>query len=120
MYRFTPAHRLKKADEFSSVFIFRKVRYGQHFKIHYKPNELSHSRLGLIISKKVHKRANKRNYIKRVIRELFRREQLNWRSYDIIVRVNKCFTSDDFKIVAAEFSFLTKVFLHSKPHSNNN
>ena len=108
MYKYTQAHRLKEADEFSSVFLFRKVRHGTYFKIHYKPNELTNSRLGLIVSKKIHKRANKRNYMKRVIRALFRYNAPKFNNYDIIVRVQKCFTPEDFNAVQAEFLNLTK------------
>ncbi|MFN7094927.1 MAG: ribonuclease P protein component [Burkholderiales bacterium] len=113
IYSFTQSHRLKKADEFSSVFIFRKVKHGKYLKIHYKPNELSNSRLGIIVSKKNHKRANKRNYMKRTIRELFRHNQAIWNNYDLIVRVNKFFTPSEFEEVKQEFNYLTKV-LQSK------
>ena len=108
MYKYTQAHRLKEADEFSSVFLFRKVRFGTYFKIHYKPNELPNSRLGLIVSKKIHKRANKRNYMKRVIRELFRLYAPEFNNYDIIVRVQKCFVQENFNTIKTEFFNLTK------------
>ena len=108
MQRFTKDHRLKKADEFSSVFIFRKVKAAESLKIHYKPNGLQQSRLGIVVSKKVHKRANWRNYMKRVIRELFRCNQASWLHYDIIVRVHKAFNEDDFQKIKQEFQHLTK------------
>ena len=108
MYAYTKALRLTKADEFSSVFIFRKMRSGLFFKINYKPNELGHSRLGLIVSKRVHKRANKRNYMKRLLRELFRQNQALWVGHDIIFRVHKCFTHDDYQAVAQEFEKITQ------------
>ena len=114
MYKYTQAHRLKAADEFSSVFLFRKVRHGVYFKIHYKPNELPNSRLGLIVSKKIHKRANRRNYMKRVIRELFRQNASNFSGYDIIVRVQKCFNHQDFSVVNTEFFHLTKILINSQ------
>lgn len=113
MYSYTKALRLKKADEFSSVFIFRKTRNGAFLKIHYKPNDLEQSRLGLIVSKKNHKRANKRNYMKRVLRELFRHCQNDWHGYDIIVRVQKYFTPDDFIVVKQEFEQLTQKLIKS-------
>ncbi len=115
MYAYTKELRLNKADDFSSVFILRKTRNGQWLKIHYKANGLAHSRLGLIVSKKNHKRANKRNYIKRVIRELFRLEQPKWNGFDVIFRINKFFTPDDFVNVQEEFIKLTEKFL--KPDS---
>ncbi len=103
--------RLNTADDFSSVFILRKTRNGTWLKIHYKPNGLSHSRLGLVVSKKNHKRANKRNYMKRVIRELFRQQQPEWLGHDIVVRVNKFFTAHDFLQIKNEFIQLTAKFV---------
>lgn len=111
MYQYTQAQRLKTADEFSSVFLFRKVYYGPYFKIHFKPSELTCSRLGLIVSKKIHKRAVKRNYMKRLIRELFRNDCNTWGNYDLIVRVQKYFTHVDYLEIRNEFKLLTQKLL---------
>jgi ribonuclease P protein component len=108
LYSYTSDSRLKKADDFSSVFIFRRVLHGKHFKIHYKPNDTDVSRLGLVVSKRIHKRANKRNYMKRIIRELFRHEVVNWTSYDVVVRVQKYFTQDDYIEIKKEFQDITQ------------
>ena len=106
MYSFTKEHRLQQADEFSSVFVFRKVRVGKYFKLHYKPNGLTHSRLGFMVSKKIFKRANKRNYIKRLIREFFRHNQASWQPIDLIIRAQAKFTQEDYHQVIAELSEL--------------
>ncbi len=109
--RFTQAHRLKKADEFSSVFLFRRSKSGVYLKIYYKPNELPNSRLGLITSKRIAKRANKRNYMKRLTRELFRQNNADWlKSYDVVVKVIKLFTHDNYSEIINEFKLLTKSF----------
>lgn len=79
--------------------------------MYFKPTGLANSRLGIIVSKKVHKRANRRNYMKRVIRELFRHSYCNWNSYDIIVRVQRIFTNEDYNSLREDFSRLTKLFL---------
>ena len=42
--------------------------------MHYMPNALEHARLGLIVGKKTARRAVQRNYMKRVLRELFRQQ----------------------------------------------
>lgn len=111
MYEYKKEYRLNKADDFSSVFNFRKVRNGGFIKIHYKPTDNEYSRLGIIVSKKNHKRANKRNYMKRFIREYFRLNHLSWNSVDIIIRVNKFFTADDYNKVILEMNFLTSKFI---------
>lgn len=111
MNRFTKAHRLQKADDFSSVFVFRKVIHGRFFKIHYKPNEEEHSRLGFIVSKKIHKRANQRNYMKRFIREYFRIHQNNWQPVDIIIRVQQRFSALNRPEVQTELDKLCLRFI---------
>lgn len=110
MYHFLSAYRLHKTDEFSSVFVFRKVCHGSYFKLHYKPNSLAYSRLGCMVSKKVHKRANQRNYMKRVIREYFRVQQVQWLPIDLIVRPLKHFTPNDTQAVHAELERLCRRF----------
>ncbi len=112
MQKFTQLHKLKKADEFSSVFLFRRNKFGKFLKIYFKPNQdILHSRLGLIVSKKVHKKANKRFYMKRLLREFFRLNQQFWSPYDVVIKVNKIFTHDEFESIKQEFSVLTKHFL---------
>ena len=114
MHRFSQAHRLHKAEEFSSVFVFRKVCHGKFFKLHYKPNGLSNSRLGFMVSKKVHKRANQRNYIKRIIREYFRLNQTEWIALDLIVRAQKHFTPAEYPLVIEELNQLCQRFRVTK------
>ena len=119
LYSFPGNNRLKKADEFSSVFIFRKVLYGKYYKIHYKPTSIGVSRLGLIVAKRVHKRANKRNYMKRVLRELFRQQKCSWGAYDIIVQVQKCFVADNYSEIKDDFIKLTKRLAKNNDKKNN-
>lgn len=83
------------------------MKGGVYLKIHFKPNGLEHSRLGLIVSKKISKRANKRNYMKRVLRELFRQTQNKWVGHDIIVRVHKYFAPEEYITIQQEFINLT-------------
>ncbi len=110
---FTANHKLRKPSEFLLVFKSKKMYSGSFIKIHYNKchneTECNNSRLGLIVSKRVHKRANKRNYMKRVLRELFRTNQIYWpSSYDIIIRVQKLFTHNEFISLQQEFLQLTK------------
>jgi len=110
--RFTQKHRLKKAGEFSSVFLFRGVVHGEYLKIHYKPNQLLDSRLGLVVGKRVHKKANRRNYMKRSLRELFRCNQSLIDGIDIIIRVVKYFDYTNRADINQEFIFLLNKLNH--------
>ena len=57
-------------------------------------NTLGHARLGLVVSKKVAKRANRRNFMKRVIRDWFRLHQHELPPCDFVVRVRSAFYRD--------------------------
>jgi ribonuclease P protein component len=86
---FARRYRLTKTDEFSSVFGFRKAIRGKWLMLHYQPQAegASAARLGLVVGKKQLKRAVDRNKVKRIARELFRRQRADLPAYDLIVRL---------------------------------
>ena len=86
--RFLSAYRLRKTDEYSSVFAFRRAIKGRYFIIHYRPNELATARLGVVVAKKQAKQANVRNLLKRLVREHFRKCRVQLPHRDLIVRVH--------------------------------
>jgi len=77
--------RLLKPVEFSRVFKNPVRSSDRLFTILAVPNEISHARLGLAISKKNAKRAVDRNRIKRLVRESFRLNMHNMLSIDLVV-----------------------------------
>lgn len=105
-FRFTKQAKLIKTDDFSSVFNFRKRISAQHLAIHYQPNTLLHARLGLVIGKKTAKLAVSRNYMRRVLRELFRLQQQEICQVDLVIRVQKKFGRVDFIQIKQEFNEL--------------
>lgn len=86
---FARYRRLTKTDEFSSVFGFRKAIRGQWLMLHYLPGRPAGSgpRLGLVIGKKLLRRAVDRNRVKRCLRETFRRERSSLPDCDLVVRL---------------------------------
>lgn len=78
--------KLRKADEFSSVFHFRHAQRGELVDILYRPNGLDFPRLGLVVPKKVLHLAVDRNRTKRVLRELFRCSQRDLAGLDLVIR----------------------------------
>ena len=86
---FARRYRLTKTDEFSSVFGFRKAIRGKLLMLHYQPRAAGNddARLGLVVGKKLLKRAVDRNKVKRVVRERFRRRRADLPPYDLIVRL---------------------------------
>lgn len=115
--------RIIKTDDFSSVFSFRKRITGDFLVIHYQPNQLNTLRLGVVVAKKFTRLSVERNYMKRVLRELFRLQLPLFRvqgaeepemiptiafnsGLDIIIRTQKTFTQHDFIVVKQEFNQL--------------
>ena len=85
--RFGKAYRLLKTEDFSSVFALRRRRSRHFVQVYRADNGLGHPRLGLVVAKKTAKRANRRNYMKRSVREWFRLHKHALPSQDFIVRV---------------------------------
>lgn len=105
--RFGKRYRLLKTEEFSSVFALRKCRSGVFLQIFYSGgNEAGHARLGLVVGKKAAKRANVRNYMKRIIREWFRCHKSGLASADFVVRVRRRFDTADADAVRKELAVL--------------
>ena len=93
--------RLTDADDFSSVFVLKKRFNGVFLNIYHKPNQLQFNRFGLIVSKKINKKAVGRNYMKRVIRSVFR-NTVTSKKFDIVIQVKKNFTRENFLMVTKD------------------
>ena len=113
--RFTKKAKLIKTDEFSSVFNFRKRISAKFLALHYQPNQIGRARLGLVVGKKVAKRAVDRNYMRRVLREFFRMQQHEINHVDLVIRVQKKFDKEDFIQIKQEFdSLIAKINQRTK------
>ncbi|MDR2032327.1 MAG: ribonuclease P protein component [Azoarcus sp.] len=86
--RFRRVCRLHETDEFSSVFAFRRALRGRFYTLHYRPNEAGGARLGVTVAKKLVKRANVRNLVKRIAREVFRRQRASLPACDVVARLH--------------------------------
>ena len=105
--RFGKAYRLLTTEEFSSVFALRKQRSRSFLAVlQSENNALGHARLGLVVGKKAAKRANKRNYMKRVIREWFRLHQQELPAKDFVVRVRVMFGRGQYHEVCQQLAEL--------------
>ena len=102
---FARRYRLTKTDEFSSVFGFRKAIRGKLLMLHYqpRPDGLNDARLGVVVGKKLLKKAVDRNRIKRIVREQFRLERPSLPACDLIIRLAVKPTPLDGKLVAGDF-----------------
>jgi ribonuclease P protein component len=69
-----PTERLHNALEYEKVFEKGRCFRTPWLRVHYRANEHGHSRLGLVVSRRVGK-AVLRNRIKRILRDVFRRNK---------------------------------------------
>jgi len=83
-----------------------------HFVALGKPNSLDHPRLVIMVAKKTSRLAVQRNYMRRAIREYFRKNKQDVAALDIVVRVTKPFIRQEFAAInheiAAIFTKLVK------------
>lgn len=82
---FTKAQRLLKPAEFKHVFNQRQSVHNAYFGIYAANNTLNRARVGLVISKKVSKKAVIRNRLKRQIREFFRQQHADLGAVDFVI-----------------------------------
>ena len=86
---FPKTARLRRAQEFKNLVRNSRAVRENGVALHVLPNNsLGQSRLGILVSRKVLKRAVDRNRAKRLIREFFRTRKGNFlRSADLVVRL---------------------------------
>lgn len=91
-----PAHRrIRKPAEFRAILGNRTSLTGEFLKLYVKPNEADHGRIGLIVAKRIERKAVKRNRIKRLLKEAFRHHQWEVSGQDCIFQLRAPVTSPD-------------------------
>lgn len=103
---FRGEYRIRKTDEFSSVFAFRRTLRGKHFDMLHRPNSVATARLGVVIAKKFVRSAVSRNLIRRIVRESFRLSRTKLPQYDIVVRVSARMDTSDRQALREEIDEL--------------
>ena len=79
-------HRLKSERDFATLSKSRKSAFAKLLGMKMRENHLPHSRFGIAVGLKVHKRAVKRNLVKRRIREIIRKHLSSIKpGYDVLV-----------------------------------
>lgn len=83
-YNFSHKLRLTTDNQFKIVFRNARKIPTKAGAIFYYNNKLNHPRLGIVVPKKSIRKANDRNYFKRIVREGFRLRQHELKAIDII------------------------------------
>src|SRR3989338_1602720 len=91
--KFTAAHRLSRKNGFDHVVHAESIE-DKYFKIFFVRNRQKNARLGIIAKKKLLSGAVHRNYVKRVIREAFRRHDVKTSKLDMVVMVRRAYAQE--------------------------
>ncbi len=101
--------RLTKTKDFNAVLNEKKVFQDDYFLLKFKKNNLKISRFGFIVSSKVSKKAVKRNYIKRRMRESIRLSHHHIKKgFDIVIIAKKRALELDFHLIFEKLVKLLK------------
>ena len=119
-FRFAKQAKIVKTDDFSSVFNLRNRIANKHLVMRYRVNDKNIARLGLIVSKKTAKLAVQRNYMRRIMRELFRLNQHNLPAMDLVIQIQKFFGRTEFLEIKKEFEYLMQKIRLKAIESKNN
>jgi len=78
---------------------------GDLIQVYAKPNGLAYARIGMIVPKKIERHAVKRNWIKRILRETFRknrRSKHDGNNMDWVIRLKRSIGKDESIRLASE------------------
>ena len=85
-YSLQKRERIKRKEEISTILSNGEKWKSLLFTIMYSRNEITYDRIGILLSRENGK-ATERNRVKRVFREVFRRNKLRYPPfYDILIR----------------------------------
>ena len=106
-------HRLKQEKDFSKLARSRHIAFSKALGMKMRENSLPHSRFGVVVGLKVHKKAVRRNLIKRRIREIIRKHLLAIApGKDVMIMANaKAVDLEYAELEAQVLSCLTKLKL---------
>lgn len=95
---------LKNKKDFDRVFSGKRSFGNRHFTLLFYPNHTDGSRLGIIVSKKISKKAVVRNKLRRQVRETFRLkiDQIA-AGYDFIIIPKPICTREPYDVLLRSF-----------------
>jgi len=95
VFRFSRSFRITTKAEYAAVFDEGHKLSQGWFLVLYKKNQKEYPRLGIIVSKRIIKKAPGRNYLKRLLRESFRVRKATMAGLDLVIMVRKGCKIDD-------------------------
>ena len=104
---FSAKFRIKKSKEFRNILSEGFKSHSRNFIFYRKPNSLGFPRLGLSVAKKASSSSPKRNRMKRLLREFFRKNKTDFRSDDVVLVIKNDISSKKLAELLSEIKKLT-------------
>ncbi len=105
---FPAKFKIKTSRDFHYILTEGAKTHSENFILYSKPNSLGFPRLGLSVGKKASASSVKRNRIKRVLREFFRKNKLAFFSNDVVFIVKNNVSNKKSSELLLEVKKLTK------------
>ncbi len=99
-------HRLRRMRDFALLSQRGRVVYGRYFTLRVRPSK-EPTKIGFVVTTKLFKRANKRNRIKRRMREAIRLIESSWPEKMDLLFIAKP------EVLFVEFEALKEALIHS-------
>jgi len=116
-FQFRKAEHLTRKKEFERVFDEGKVFKNNEVVLYVIPNDFLHSRLGLVVSKKVGN-SPRRNRAKRLLREAYRLNKHLLKTHVDIIAIPRHPFSSDLKLSDVEDGFKNLLIKISETFTN--
>lgn len=82
--------RLLRREQYRAALATGAAAVRRHFRLFAKPNGLAQARIGIVVSRRVARRAVDRNRAKRLVREAFRKVRHRLAGMDVVVELRRC------------------------------
>ena|SRR3989344_571069 len=93
-------YRLTKKSDFQQVFQAGKKDFNRLFNIRYKANKLAGSRVAVVVSTKVSKKATARNKLKRQTRSIIKLFLPKFRqNFDLIINILSPALNQEYEVI---------------------
>ena len=104
---FPAKFKIKTSRDFRNIFSQGTRIYSENFILYTKPNSLGFPRLGVSAGRKVSALSVRRNRIKRVLREIFRKNKPAFCSNDVVFVVKNDVSDKKFSELRSEIKKLS-------------
>ena len=108
-FRLTRQSKILKPSEYKSIFDNGNISRGKYWQVMAIKTDTTKAKLGLAISKKVHRLAVERNRFKRIARETFRVQQAEFRNWEFVVMAKHAKPAKNADIAQDLLALLNKV-----------